>query len=241
VAPLRPLDFDGVQFDFFARAVLGIAGDLGDFFDNVVAFNDFAEDGVFIVEPGRGGDGDEKLAAVGMGTGVGHGEEALFPVVEGGMEFVGEFVAGSAAAGTFGTAALDHKIRDHPVEDQVVEEGLAGLGAFGKGHEVFDGLGRFFGIEPGFKLSLGGIEEGVDFIRHESIVSCGDEDRHAKTRCSAREAARVFFGSQGIPDKVCDEKSGGPLAVYFQTQRELAPLYGQPLVGFLDRLSEGNR
>ena len=37
---------------------------------DVQAFDDFAEDGVFAVEMGRGGGQDEELAAVGVGAGV---------------------------------------------------------------------------------------------------------------------------------------------------------------------------
>lgn len=44
--------------------------DILDFLHDVHAVDDFAEDDVFAVEEGRGGAGDEELAAVGVGAGV---------------------------------------------------------------------------------------------------------------------------------------------------------------------------
>ena len=62
--------------DGLVGLVLSAAGDEGDFGDDLLALDDFAEDGVVAGEPGRGGDSDEELAAVGSGAGVGHGQLA---------------------------------------------------------------------------------------------------------------------------------------------------------------------
>ena len=57
-----------------------------------------AEDGVFAVEPVGDDVGDEELAAVGVGAGVGHREGADLVLVWGCLaDFVGEFVARAAA------------------------------------------------------------------------------------------------------------------------------------------------
>src|SRR5258708_5189806 len=56
--------------------VLGGGGDFGDFFYDVVAFHDFAKDGVLAGEPAGVGGSDEELAAVSVGAGVSHGELA---------------------------------------------------------------------------------------------------------------------------------------------------------------------
>ena len=62
-------------------------------------------------EPAGVGNGDEELAAVGVGAGVGHGEFAgLLEAVCGALGFVSELVAGAAHAGAFGVAALDHEV-----------------------------------------------------------------------------------------------------------------------------------
>src|SRR5580692_11061207 len=91
--------FDGYGFedDGGLGAVHAVAADFADFFDYVVAFDDFAEDGVLAGEPAGVGDSDEELAAVGVGAGVGHGELAgLLEVVLGALGLVGEFVAWAA-------------------------------------------------------------------------------------------------------------------------------------------------
>src|ERR1035437_2744171 len=157
---------DGVEADFLFGAVLGAARNLGDLLHHVVAFDDFTEDTVLIVEPRGGGDGDEELAAVGVGSGVGHGEEAVARVFQSGVELVGEFVAGSAPAGAFGAAALDHEIRNDAVKNRAVVEWLTGFGTIGKRDKVVHGVGHLVGEELGFELAFGGIECGVNFVGH---------------------------------------------------------------------------
>ena len=68
------------------------------------------------------------------------------------MKLVGEFVAGSAAARAFGIAALDHEIGNHAMENGAVVKRLAGLGAFGQGHEVLHRGGDFVGEQPDLEL-----------------------------------------------------------------------------------------
>src|SRR5665213_2071130 len=148
------LDGDAFQHDRGFGAVGAVAGDFADFFDDVVAFRDLAEDGVFAGEPAGVGDRDEELRTVGVGAGVGHGELAGFlEVLGGGLGFVRELVAGAAHAGAFGVAALDHEVGDDAVEDGAVVELVALLAAagpflcaLGEGDEVGDRF-RGFGVE----------------------------------------------------------------------------------------------
>ena len=100
----------------------------------------------------RGGD-DEELRAVGVGAGVGHRERAADHLVV--VELVLEGVAGTAGAGAFRAAALDHEVGDHPVEDQPVVEPFAREFA-----EVLDGFRRVVieeldGDRPGIGLQRG--------------------------------------------------------------------------------------
>src|SRR3972149_2241549 len=71
---------------------------------------DAAEDAVLAVEVGLGRQGDEELAAVRAGPGVGHGEDAGV-VTPAGAELVREAVAGAAGAIAARVAALDHERR----------------------------------------------------------------------------------------------------------------------------------
>src|SRR5271168_3048295 len=123
-------DGDGFEDDWGFGAVHAVAGDFADLFDDVVAFDDFTEDGVLAGEPAGVGDGDEELAAVGVGAGVRHGELARsLEVVGRTLGFVGELVAGAAHAGAFGVAALNHERGDDAVEDGAVVKVRTLLGA----------------------------------------------------------------------------------------------------------------
>merc|ERR1711879_967243 len=104
--------------------------------------SDLAEDDVAAVEP-RGDDGgDEELGAVGVGAGVGHGEEERLVVGE--LEvLVGELLAvdglSTSAVATGEVTTLEHELGDDTVElgAGVAEALLVGA----EGTEVLNGLG----------------------------------------------------------------------------------------------------
>src|SRR5580704_6158824 len=98
MATLLPLNLHRIDAHFLDGPVLGAARDLGDLLHHVIAFDHFAENAVLVVEPWRGGNGDEELAAVGAGAGIGHGEQTGLGMFEILMKLVGEFVAGAAAS-----------------------------------------------------------------------------------------------------------------------------------------------
>src|SRR5580658_7186684 len=106
--------------DRSARLVHAVAWRIRDFICDVLALDYFAKNGVAIVEMSRGGDGDKKLAPIGVRSGVGHGEFSGFRMLQGWMEFIGEGVARTAAPVSAGAAALDHELRNHAVESQAV-------------------------------------------------------------------------------------------------------------------------
>src|SRR5271157_50300 len=163
---LRFLDRDRKDPDLLLGAVLGAAGDLGDLLDYVVALDHFAKHAVFIVEVRGGGRGDKELAAVGIGSGIGHGEDAGLGVLEIGMELVGEFVAGTAASGAFRVATLNHEIGNDPMENGAVVKGLTRLGATGEIHEIGDGAGGLVSEQLHFEGAGSGIEGGKDLVVH---------------------------------------------------------------------------
>ena len=103
-------------FDGQIRAIVGIAGQLGNFVGDFLAFDDFAENRMLVVQPRCGGNREEKLAAVGAGSGVGHGELAGLVVLQRRMKFVGESIAGATSAVATRAAALNHEIGDDAVE-----------------------------------------------------------------------------------------------------------------------------
>ena len=58
------------------RFVVVIGGDAGDLANEFRPMNHFAKDGVFVGQPGSRLFGNKKLASVGAGPGVGHGQQA---------------------------------------------------------------------------------------------------------------------------------------------------------------------
>src|SRR5208337_4825781 len=90
-------DCDGFQHDGLVRLVLPIAGDLRNFDGEVLALKHFTEDGVVAGEMWCWRDGDEELAAVGIGSGIRHGQFAgLVELVRRTFGLILEAIAGTA-------------------------------------------------------------------------------------------------------------------------------------------------
>src|ERR1700729_293278 len=79
---------------------------------HVLTAGNLPEYGVLSVQPVRRDMGDEKLAAIGVWTGVGHGERPDLVPIGIALGLVLELVAGAAAAAGRGVATLNHKILD---------------------------------------------------------------------------------------------------------------------------------
>lgn len=78
---------DGDGFDFVT---------LFDRVDDVLTHGHLAEYGVATVQMRGGVVGDEKLTAIGVWAGVGHGENASLIVFKGAVDFIKETIAGTA-------------------------------------------------------------------------------------------------------------------------------------------------
>src|SRR4029434_9760077 len=117
---ISPRDDHFLEHHFLNRPIAKIPRHVGDCIDDVLAFYDLAEDAVFAVQPwGRFLD-DEELATVGVGSGVGHGQDARFGVLEIGIEFVLEAISRTAGAVAQRIAPLDHKAGDNAMKDRAV-------------------------------------------------------------------------------------------------------------------------
>jgi len=89
---------------------------------------------------------DEKLGAVGIRPGIGHGDGASGVFTGDGL--IGKLVAGAAGAVTLGIATLDHEAFKDPVEDRaVVEVFLSQI------DKVIGGNGGIFNIQVDGDLS----------------------------------------------------------------------------------------
>src|SRR5689334_11766513 len=101
--------------------------------------------------------GNEKLAAVGVRAGVGHGETADLMLAWIVFYFVRELITGTTASGAGGIPALDHEIGNHTMKKRAVVKFLPG-----EKNEVVNCFWRVFGKEiahdfPARRLEGGGI------------------------------------------------------------------------------------
>lgn len=96
------------------------------------------EYGVLAVEPLGGDVGDKELAAVGIRPGVSHGKATDLMALWVVLQLIFKLITGTAAAGTFWIAALNHKIGEDPMEFGPVIELVPR-----QENEVIDSLRRF--------------------------------------------------------------------------------------------------
>src|ERR1700733_11604158 len=109
-----------------------------DLVDDIFPLDGLSKNGMFSVQPRRFHVGDEKLASVGIRTGIGHGKRAWRVLVGVPFGLVFELVAGTSAAGAGRIAALHHEIRNHSMKNGTVIELL-----FGQEYEI---IHRFRGV-----------------------------------------------------------------------------------------------
>ena len=178
------------------RLVAAVARDAGNGLDDVDAgLVALAEEGVVLVEGVDGLLGDEELAAVGVGSGVGHGQLAGPVEVQVGIELVVEAVAGIAHAGAGGVAALDHELGNDAMEGGAVVERLVVLllvgrgvgpvlGALGQRDEVGYRLGRLLLIELAGDAAHGGVHDD-DWAIGTGQGGCGGLGRVGQVRWPA--------------------------------------------------------
>ena len=121
--------------------------------EDVETLHDLTEQAVLRRQADAVGAGDEEeLAAVGVRTGVGHGDGTDL-VLAGLGQLVGELVAGAATTGAGRVAALAHEAVDDAVEDDAVVVVVSG-----EEHEVVDGLRRLERVEGDDDLAERGVE-----------------------------------------------------------------------------------
>ena len=183
---------DGYFLEVHGRQglVVRVARDAGDGLNNqnagVVAL---AEECVVLVERVIGLLGNEELAAVGVGSGVGHGKAAGPVEIQVGIDLVVKSESRIAGASAGGVAALNHELGNDAVKGGVVEVGLVVLlfhgggvgpvnGSFGEADEVGYRLWRLLLVELASDAAHGGIHDhgraaGVDHGRGGSLGCIG--------------------------------------------------------------------
>ena len=105
----------------------------GDSFDEIssidgihyfLSLSDFSKNGMLSVEVGSWEVSDEKLRTVGVGSGIGHRENAWPVVTAVWLAFTLELVAGVASASAERAAALNHEIWNDAVKGKAVVKSL---------------------------------------------------------------------------------------------------------------------
>ena len=156
--------FHGGFNDFlvFDWAITGAGCAFLDFFHSFVAFHNLTKDRVAVVQPGSEGRGYEKLTAVGVGAGIGHGQNAFFGKAEAGIEFVLKFATPEGlptSAGACGIATLNHEIRNDPVENNAVIIAL-----FDQSAEVFHSFRGLIRKQTNANTALIGFQNSESFL-----------------------------------------------------------------------------
>ena len=138
-------DFGGDDLDFLQRAVARIGSHQAHALDYVHACLDPTKDGVFAVEPGSGSKSDEELTSVGIGTGIGHAQNACTGVLERWHNLIFEFLSVDGASSTASAgriSALDHEIGDDSMKDDPIV-----VASLRQGGKVLAGLGGLIFVQ----------------------------------------------------------------------------------------------
>jgi hypothetical protein len=183
-------DRDRLHHYIFIWLILPAAWNLGNLLDYILSFDHFAENCVLARQPGGGRDGDEKLRAVSIGAGIGHGEfPGFIELVRRALGFVFKLVAGPTHPSSLGIAALDHEVGNYAMENRSIVESVfrflsrRGMGplalALREFHEIGNSFGRLFIEEAADDVAFAGFECGVEsgLARHRvlsevSLVVC---------------------------------------------------------------------
>ena len=99
--------------------------------------------------------GNEKLAPIGVGAGVGHGEDAGTVVPEVFVELVFELISGAASTSSLGATGLNHEVGDDAVEGQAIVETV--IGEFLK---ILDRLGCLVVVQLESDISSVSLNQG---------------------------------------------------------------------------------
>ena len=143
-------------FDFYRVQLIALL----DGIHHVLPGTNFAEDSMLPIEPIRDHMGDEKLAAVRIGAGIGHREGTSLVLVWITLGLIFEFVAWSAGSCSRGVAALDHEVGNNAVKNRAVVKSIAG-----QKNEITNSLRSVLHEEIHDHRAAGRIERGSVLLR----------------------------------------------------------------------------
>ena len=132
---------------------------LADGIDHILALAGLTEDGMLAIEVRGGSVGDEELAAIGPGTGIGHGKDSGLVVAEVALALILKGISWAAPAGSRGIAALHHEVGNDAMEgDSVVVAPARQIQETGTGDR---GIG---GVKGDVNIALGGFHDDANGV-----------------------------------------------------------------------------
>lgn len=170
---LRSEDRDVLQDDGFDGFIAIVAFNASNLFDDVEPFDDFAEDGMAIVEVGRWDFGDEELRTIGVGACICHRKDTRRIVTEFRREFIAELIPWAACSRSAWATALNHEIGNDAMERQsIVERTRIRFAEFfihefdlarSKSDEIFDSIGDDILIKFGCHIAKRRFKTRIEF------------------------------------------------------------------------------
>ena len=150
--------------------------------NDILAADNLSKNRVLSVKPSCRSDSDKELASIRSRSRVGHGQNALLFKSVFAYNLVGESVARTAASGSFGVSALNHKVlvvavglADYAVEFKSVVKRLSLGGvhrSFGQADKVCDSQRRVLVKKFKGNLSLGQFKNGKNaFLSFQCVHS----------------------------------------------------------------------
>ena len=91
----------------------------------IESFHNLTENTVLVIQMRRRTMCDKELRAIRSRSGICHGQNTLFVMLQAGMKLVTEFVTGSTGAGAGGVATLYHEVGDHTMKDDAIIKSFA--------------------------------------------------------------------------------------------------------------------
>jgi hypothetical protein len=182
--------------------VNGDGGDLvtlRDFIHNILTHNHFTEDCMLAIEVRCGQVSDEKLAAIGVRSGVGHGENSCLGVLQRAVDLIGKTVSWATRTGASWVASLNHEIGNDAVKCHAVV-----ISTLSKIEEI-GGRDRDLRCEkPGIDVADAGVNGDFD-VRHAGDQT--QEPRVLQPKLEARMLAPREF--HRFPVSTCAVRIAG--------------------------------
>ena len=131
---------------------------------DIHSFNYLSENRVMEIQPGCRNMCDEELGTVRIRTGICHGKDSRFIMLQFGNEFILELISRTAHTGTGRITALGHEIFDNTMKDRIIIKTV-----LGKKNKIVNGNRCFIGKESALNVPFVRMKySGIFFLKVQS-------------------------------------------------------------------------